>query len=54
MEEKLKLARLEEFMEDLKNVFDETLENSNLPLTDLIRSADLFIDTLKKENARTK
>jgi len=50
MDEKLKQKRLEEFMEELKTVFDEYIESSGLRLSDLIRSADLFIDTLKKEN----
>lgn len=49
MENKIEKQR-EEFMEDLKQMFSEYLENTDIPLSDLIRSADLFIDTLKKEN----
>lgn len=49
---RLKQKRLEEFIQDIKSVFDEWVENTDIPLADLTRSADLFIDTLKKENAK--
>lgn len=44
-----KQHQLEEFMEDLKNVFDVYLENTDIPLTDLIRSADLVIQRYKDD-----
>ena len=44
-----KRKQLEEFMEDLNELFGQWITDSKIPLSELIRSADLFIDTLTKE-----
>ena len=42
--------RLDKFLIELKEVFDKNLEYNQL--SDLIRSADLLVDTLKKEQTK--
>jgi hypothetical protein len=41
---------INQFMEEIKNVFQKY--NKDIPLTMLVNSADLYIDTLKKELKR--
>ena len=47
---------LDNFMNDVKKVFEKYLEKyrKDVTLQELINSADLFIDTLKKEMKKWK
>ena len=44
--------RLDKFLIELKEVFDKNLEYNQR--SDLVRSADLFVDILKKEQPKFK
>lgn len=44
--------KLDQFIGELKEVFNNNLKHNSL--SDLIRSADLFMDTLKKETPKFK
>lgn len=45
---------LDDFMNDIKKVFEKYLERKDVSLKELINSADLFIDTLGKEMKKWK
>ena len=41
-------------MNDMKKVFERYLERKEVSLQELINSADLFVDTMKKEMKKWK
>mgnify|MGYP001560534121 FL=1 len=45
---------LDNFMNDVKKVFEKYLERKDVSLKELINSADLFVDTLEKEMKKWK
>mgnify|MGYP001578729882 CR=1 FL=1 len=50
-----KTKTLNKFMNDVKKVIEKYLENhKNINIEDLIRSNDLFLDTLRKEVKKWK